>query len=90
MNPSHRPTHTFFGLPRLPNRYAAVVMPLLLSVFMTCIVSAISTLRGVGLSARFIELWPSAWALSWLVAFPTLLMVLPLVRRLTAALVQPA
>ena len=30
----------------------------------------------------------SSWALSWLVAFPTLLLVLPLVRRATSALVE--
>ncbi|RYG86771.1 MAG: DUF2798 domain-containing protein, partial [Alphaproteobacteria bacterium] len=27
-----------------------------------------------------------AWGLSWLVAFPTLLLILPLVRRLTATI----
>jgi len=32
----------------------------------------------------------SAWMASWLVAFPTLLVVLPVVRRIVAALVQPA
>jgi hypothetical protein len=32
--------------------------------------------------------WPTAWALSWLVAFPTLLMVLPLVRRIVALVVE--
>lgn len=55
---------------------------------MSCIVSGISTLNGVGASAQFVELWFSAWFISWIVAFPTLLMVLPLVRKLTAAFVQ--
>lgn len=64
-------------------------MPLLLSVFMTFIVSLISTLRAAGLSVDVFRLWMSSWALSWLVAFPTLLLVLPLVRRATAAIVQP-
>jgi hypothetical protein len=31
-----------------------------------------------------------AWGLSWIVAFPTLLLVLPLVRRATRALVESA
>jgi hypothetical protein len=30
----------------------------------------------------------SSWALSWRVAFPTLLLVLPLVRQATAAIVH--
>jgi hypothetical protein len=82
------PARTVFGLPKLPARYAGVVMPLLLSVLMTFIVSLISTWRGVGLVPHFVRLWMGAWALSWLVAFPTLLLVLPLVRRMTAALVD--
>lgn len=76
------------GRRKLPARYARFVMPLLLSVVMTCIVSLISTLRSVGLAPNVLHLWLTAWLMSWCVAFPTLLAVLPLVRRLTAALVD--
>ncbi|HEY0926131.1 DUF2798 domain-containing protein [Brevundimonas sp.] len=69
--------------PRLPARFAPLVMALLLSVVMTMVVSAVSTLRGVGLTDAFLRVWLSAWGLSWLIAFPTLLLILPLVRRLT-------
>ena len=73
---------------KLPARFAAVMMPFLLSVLMTCVVSAIATLRSIGLSPLFLATWPSAWLLSWLVAFPTLLATLPLVRRLVGLLVE--
>lgn len=73
---------------KLPRRYAAVVMPLLLSVLMTCVVSAISILRSRGFDTAALAVWPSAWAISWLVAFPVLLLVLPLVRRMVAAVVD--
>lgn len=79
---------TVFGTPKLPTRYAALVMPLLLSVFMTCIVSMISTLRSIGVVADFIEIWLGAWLISWIIAFPTLLLALPVVRRATAAIVH--
>jgi Protein of unknown function (DUF2798) len=88
MKPSAPLATTIFGLPKLPARYAGIVMPLLLSVFMTCIVSGISTLRSVGPVPGFVGLWLSAWALSWVVAFPTMLLVMPLVRKATAALVR--
>lgn len=69
---------------------AVWVTPLLLSLLMTFIVSLISTVRVAGFSLDFPRLWLSAWALSWVVAFPTLLLVLPVVRRATAAIVvQP-
>jgi Protein of unknown function (DUF2798) len=76
------------GFPKLPARYAAFVMPLLLSILMTAIVSLVSTLRSVGLVDGVFALWLGAWGMSWLIGFPTLLLVLPLVRRITAWLVQ--
>jgi hypothetical protein len=77
---------------KLPVRYAAFVSPLVLSVLMTFVVSLISTLKGVGLRPDFVSLWMAAWGLSWLVAFPTLLAVLPAVRRIVGLLChsQPA
>ena len=88
MNLSDRPKKTFLGLPKLPARSAAWVMPLLLSILMTFIVSMVSTVRSIGLSPDMPRIWLSAWGLSWVFAFPTLLMVLPLVRKATAAIVD--
>lgn len=77
-----------FGIPKLPARYASLVTPLLLSIVMTCIVSAISTLRGIGLVQHFVRIWLGAWLISWIIAFPTLLLVMPIVRRATARIVR--
>lgn len=74
---------------KLPARYASVVMPFVLSVLMTAVVSMISTLKSLGATPEFLSTWPVAWGLSWLVAFPTLLIVLPLVRRIVAMVVAP-
>ena len=75
---------------RLPARAAGVLTPLLLSLLMTFIVSAIATLRSVGLTPDVHWVWLGAWGMSWLVAFPTLLLVLPLVRRVVGRMVEPA
>ena len=83
-------SHIIRGIPKLPARFAAVVMPLLLSVLMTFIVSMVSTLRSLGPAPDFVRVWLGSWVISWVVAFPTLLLVLPLVRRATAALVRAA
>lgn len=88
MNAPNDPRKTGLGLRKLPARYAGIVMPLLLSLLMTFIVSLISTVRAVGLPPDFVGIWFGSWAMSWLVAFPTLLGVLPLVRRATAAIVD--
>ncbi|MFJ5370733.1 DUF2798 domain-containing protein [Bosea sp. CER48] len=74
---------------RLPARYAGVAMPFFLSILMTFVVSGISTLKALGPTVEFLQTWPASWALSWIVAFPTLLLVLPIVRRLVALVVAP-
>jgi hypothetical protein len=73
---------------KLPARYAELIRPFLLSIFMTCVVSLVSTLRGVGPVPDLFGIWLGAWVLSWAIAFPTMLLVMPLVRRATAALVD--
>ena len=73
---------------KLPARYAALVMPLFLSVFMTCIVSLISTLHGIGLTPGLFRVWMGAWGLSWVIAFPTLLLVLPVVKAASGFVVE--
>ena len=73
---------------KLPARYSNIAGLVVLSIFMTCIVSGISTLRGIGFSRQFFHVWPSAWAISWCVAFPTLLVVTPVVKRIVALFVD--
>lgn len=75
-------------MPKFPARAVGFIMPLLLSVLMTFIVSFVSTLNSLGLAAFTLGAWFSAWGLSWLIAFPALLLVLPLVKKLTAYLVH--
>jgi hypothetical protein len=76
------------GFAKLPAPLARFVMPFFLSVVMTCVISGVSSLRAVGLSAAFLPLWLGSWSLSWVFAYPTLLLVLPLARRATAAFVR--
>ncbi|CAM9384770.1 DUF2798 domain-containing protein [Acinetobacter bereziniae] len=79
-----------FYLRKIPNRYTAIVMPFFLSIIMTFIVSCISTLRSMGFDNFSVNTWVSAWGISWLIAFPVLLLVLPIVRKITMLIVQPS
>ncbi|CAD7379407.1 DUF2798 domain-containing protein [Xanthomonas arboricola] len=81
-------SHIIFGIPKLPARYASLVMPFLLSIFMSGVVSVISTYKGVGTSPSFVRVWLDAWIVSWVIAFPALLLVLPVVRRITSIVVR--
>ena len=77
-------------LRRFPARYAGILMPFILSILMTMVVSAVATARNLGLGPDFLAHWLPAWAMSWVVAFPVLLVALPLTRRLVRLLLQPA
>ncbi|MFB2551421.1 DUF2798 domain-containing protein [Ensifer soli] len=73
--------------PFLPGRYEAVAFGLLLSGTMSFIVSGLSTLLSSGVSADLPLLWLRAWSASWIVAFPTVLVVAPFVRRTLSRIV---
>lgn len=88
--PPKQPSSTIiFGLNKLPARYMAIIMPLILSFMMSGIVSFISTLKSIGLhEPHLLSNWLGAWLISWIVAFPTVLFVLPVARRFALLFVQ--
>jgi hypothetical protein len=73
---------------KLPARFHGVALPFVLSVLMSCIVSGVSTIRIAGIGSGFLSNWMSAWGWSWLVAFPAILVVLPVARRIVSVFVQ--
>lgn len=73
---------------KLPARYGAMLMPLVLSCLMTFVVSGIASLRAVGPSPAFLTVWMQSWPLSWLVAYPVLILLLPVVRRVVAVMTE--
>lgn len=73
----------------IPSRFAPALFGFILSGLMSCIVSGIATVRAIGLTDGAGAAWMSAWVFSWLVAFPTVLIVAPMTQRLVAWLVRP-
>lgn len=74
---------------RLPARYSLPLTGFILSGIMTLIISGISMTMALGVSRLALGAWPLAWISSWIIAFPTVLVVLPIVRRLVARIVAP-
>ncbi len=70
----------------IPVRYSQILFGFILSGLMSCIVSGLSTFRALGMSTHFPELWAGNWAVSWALAFPTVLVVAPITRRVVARL----
>ena len=72
----------------IPARYAPILFGFLLSGFMSAMVSAIAIYRSLEVGGAFFSTWLGAWASSWLVAFPVVLVVAPITRRLVAKLTR--
>ncbi len=68
----------------MPKKYAHILFGLLLSGLMSFVVSGIATFRALGLNETFFVDWSESWLFSWMVAFPTVLVVAPLVRKMVA------
>jgi hypothetical protein len=72
----------------MPARLAPVLFGFVLSGMMSFLVSGIATVRTAGLVEGFVGLWTNAWLPSWLVAFPVVLVVAPVARRLVGLVVK--
>lgn len=73
----------------IPQRYAQVLFSLLLSGMMSAIVSGIVTVRTSPIDLTLPGIWFSSWLSSWLIAFPAVLVVAPITRRLVAKWTKP-
>lgn len=71
----------------MPSRFAPILFGFILSALMSFLVSGIATFRHAGLVDGFFGMWISAWLPSWLIAFPVVLVVAPIARRIVGALI---
>ncbi|MFD1911569.1 DUF2798 domain-containing protein [Halodurantibacterium flavum] len=72
----------------IPQKYAHILFAFFLSGMMSLIITAIATLRTSGLTDGFVGIWLGAWVPGWAVAFPAVLVVAPVTRRIVAALTR--
>jgi hypothetical protein len=72
----------------IPRRYETIVFGFLLTGMMSLLVSGISTVRAVGFDPGLARLLLGSWLSSWAVAFPAVLVVTPLVRKIVARVVR--
>jgi hypothetical protein len=66
---------------RIPVRFAPIVFGALLSAIMVAIVSAFVLATTQGIHSDFAVRWLKSCAITWPVAFPTVTLLAPWVRR---------
>jgi hypothetical protein len=67
---------------KIPSRYSPIVFGALLSVIMVAIVSGIVLALNQGVHADFAGRWLRSCVTTWPIAFPTVTIVAPWVRRM--------
>ena len=71
---------------QIPARYAPLLFSALLSTIMVAIVSAFVLITTRGFQPDLAAQWGKSMLRTWPIAFPTVAVVAPLVRRLVARL----
>lgn len=66
---------------RIPNRFAPLVFGALLSAIMVAVVSGVVLALNQGVQQGFVWNWLRSCVTTWPVAFPTVTVVAPWVRR---------
>lgn len=59
-----------------------ILLLLILSATMSFIISGITTFKALGPVQNFFSLWISAWDITWIFAFPSILICTPVVQKL--------
>ena len=65
----------------IPAEYGQITFIFFVSICMSRVLSGVSVLNTAGFVDTFFGLWMSAWLKSWVIAFPSLLVIAPIVRR---------
>lgn len=69
---------------RIPTRFSPLLFSAILSAIMVCVVTAFVLMMSQGINPGFAQQWLSSCLTTWPIAFPTVALVAPLVRRLVA------
>lgn len=72
----------------ISRKYQRVVFSFFMALLMSCIMSLVISVFNVGLVSNIISIWLRAWSFAFVVAFPTILVVAPLVHKLVAMVLQ--
>lgn len=63
-------------------KYQHIVFAFFMASLMSCLMSFIISIFNMGFVDHIFTLWLKAWAFSFCVAFPSVIVVAPIVRRL--------
>jgi hypothetical protein len=68
----------------ISRKYHKIVFSFFMALLMSCIMSFVISLFNVGMVANIITIWLQAWGFAFVVAFPVVIIISPLVHKLVS------
>jgi len=84
----HRAFFSPTGVFMIPHKFEFFVFTFLMSLFMSFFMSGVITFINMGLVEGFTGLWMEAFGKAFVVAYPTIMIVVPQVRRIVKLVVR--
>ncbi|MGY5797504.1 DUF2798 domain-containing protein [Rheinheimera faecalis] len=72
----------------IPSRYSTYVFSFFMSLLMSGVMSFCITALNLGWVTDLLLLWLKAWSAAFVIAFPTIVLVTPLVRKLVSLVIS--
>ena len=69
-------------------RFAPILFALFMAFFMSGIMSLVVTTINIGLVDDLILRWLNSWPMTFAIAFPTIMVVAPMVKRIVGRLIM--
>jgi hypothetical protein len=67
----------------ISRKYQPIVFAFFMALVMSCLMSFVVTTVNVGFVSNLLPIWLKAWGVAFSVAFPTIIVVAPIVRKLS-------
>ena len=68
----------------ISRKYHKLVFSFFMSLMMSCIMSLVISVFNVGLVDNIVAIWLKAWSFAFVVAFPTIFIISPLMHKLVS------
>ncbi|WP_286266948.1 DUF2798 domain-containing protein [Thalassotalea atypica] len=72
----------------IPQKYTKLVFSFFMALMMSCIMSLVVTTFNIGLVDGLFQAWLKSWGFAFIVAFPTINVVAPIVQKLVQLVIK--
>ena len=72
----------------ISRKYQRIVFAFFMALFMSCVMSLFISILNVGIVPNIISILLKAWSLAFLVAFPTVLTISPIVNKIVSLVLK--